>query len=102
MARKKNDGQGDPRPRIMAFVKEFLTTHEYAPTIEEIAAGAQVGSKSTTQYHVDQLVSAGLMKRGKRQARTLAINTHECPGCHNQVRNDYAYCPTCGWEQTPG
>lgn len=69
----------DRRRAILRFVKAFKKKQGFAPSIEEIAAGVALSSKSAARHHVDILI----------EERYLAIT----PGKYRSLRvtNDGRY-----------
>ncbi len=66
--------------RIVAFVDEYRATHEWGPTVDDIAKGT--GAKvNTVRQAVDRLIRSGyLVRPGGKQtsfARTLRKSTEE-------------------------
>ena len=57
----------------MAFIQEFKTGKDYAPTVREIAEHCGIKSTSVVQYHLDKLEDAGLIKREKEKFRSISI-----------------------------
>ena len=58
--------------QILAFVKEYIAEHGWAPSILEVAAGVGLLSKSTAHLHVKRLVAAGKLASGGG-ARQLVV-----------------------------
>ena len=59
-----------PRPlggttaRVLEYLRSYIAEHDYAPLLSEIAEACSLASRSVAQYHITQLVSRGLVKRG--------------------------------------
>ena len=58
--------------RILGFLKEFRSAHDYAPTLEEIAVEFGV-SKITVLQHLRALEKRGAIRRGRYQARAIEL-----------------------------
>jgi len=63
--------------RIFKFIRQFRDTHEYAPTLEEIAVHFSV-SKITVLQHLRALEKRGAIRRGRYQTRGIEI----CKSAH--------------------
>jgi len=59
---------------IIQFIADFSLTNRYPPTIREITEALDLGSTSVSQYHINRLVSAGLLLREVNTARTLRLS----------------------------
>lgn len=58
---------------LLKFLKEYIETHHYAPTLTEIAKEFNVSSLSTVHEHLDFLEKSGFIRRDSQQARGLTI-----------------------------
>lgn len=67
--------------RIFKFIRQFRDTHEYAPTLEEIAVHFRV-SKITVLQHLRALEKRGAIRRGRYQTRGIEICTSANAGPH--------------------
>jgi repressor LexA len=57
---------------VLRFVRKFRDSHEYAPTLEEIAREFNV-SKITALQHLRALEKRGAIRRSRYQARSIEI-----------------------------
>ena len=48
---------------VLNFVKEFMVSHGYPPTVREIASAIDVSSPATVQAHLDALADKGYIKK---------------------------------------
>ena len=49
----------DRRRAILRFVKKYVATHGFAPSVEEITEGVGLSSKTATRHHLDVLKENG-------------------------------------------
>lgn len=55
------------------YVKEYIVSHGYPPTVREIALAIDVSSPATVQAHLDQLADKGYIKKGSNKNRTIEL-----------------------------
>lgn len=55
------------------FVKEYIVSHGYPPTVREIAIAINVSSPATVQAHLDGLAEKGYIKKGNNKNRTIEL-----------------------------
>lgn len=58
---------------LLSYLKEYITTHNFAPTLTEIAQHFKVSSLATIHEHLQFLEERGFIKRDKSTARGLSI-----------------------------
>jgi repressor LexA len=58
---------------IYDFVREFLETHGYAPSLEEIAAHFGLSSVATVHEHLEHLQDKGVLRRDPNRSRAVEI-----------------------------
>ncbi len=58
---------------LLKFLKEYIQSHRYAPTLTEIAKVFNVSSLATVHEHLDFLEKSGFIRRDKQQARGITI-----------------------------
>lgn len=58
---------------VLHFIKEFLATHEYAPSYREIADGLGVSSPATVFEHVRALHDKGFLRLDEGEARSVEL-----------------------------
>tara|TARA_R100001594_G_scaffold120538_1_gene156153 strand:- start:177 stop:419 length:243 start_codon:yes stop_codon:yes gene_type:complete len=58
---------------ILNYLQAFTELNNYAPTAREIQKGIGMRTLSNTQYHIEKLISRGLITRDPKKARTLAL-----------------------------
>ena len=57
----------------LQFVKEYIVSHGYPPTVREIAKALNVSSPATIQAHLDGLADKGYIKKGSNKNRTIEL-----------------------------
>ncbi len=57
----------------LKFIKEYIVSHGYPPTVREIAEAIEVSSPATVQAHLDRLADKGYIKRGSNKNRTIEL-----------------------------
>ncbi len=58
---------------ILAFVRDFLSTNGYAPTVREICAAVGLRSTASVHYHLSELRRRGLIDMEDNKNRTLTL-----------------------------
>lgn len=70
----------------LQFVKEYMVSHGYPPTVREIADALDVSSPATIQAHLDGLSDKGYIKKGSNKNRTIELMVdNEFANKDNQV-----------------
>jgi len=65
------------RPRILAFVRDYRSAHDYGPTLREVADGCGITSTSVVAYHLDKLAIQGRIRRTPGIARSIVLVEEE-------------------------
>ena len=55
------------------FIKKYIVSHGYPPTVREIAQNLDVSSPATIQAHLDCLAKKGYIKKGNQKNRTIEL-----------------------------
>ena len=55
------------------FIKEYIVSNGYPPTVREIAKELNVSSPATVQAHLDRLADKGYIKKGNNKNRTIGL-----------------------------
>ncbi|MDP2600268.1 MAG: transcriptional repressor LexA [Deltaproteobacteria bacterium] len=63
--------------QVYDFIVKFTETHDYAPSLEEIAKHFKLSAVSTIHHHVSQLVQKGYLSRRWNANRSLEVVDHE-------------------------
>ena len=58
---------------ILTFIKKFVVSHGYAPSVREICAGVGLSSTATVFVHLKNLEKKGVIRQDKNKFRTLEI-----------------------------
>jgi repressor LexA len=59
--------------RVLRFLRNYVTTVGYPPSIREIADGVHLKSGSTVHYHLKTLEALGFVRRDMGRPRGLVI-----------------------------
>jgi|SRR5581483_10346729 len=59
--------------QVMDFVSNFITTHGYSPSYEEIASGLGLASLATVHKHIQALEAKKYVRRSYNHSRSLEI-----------------------------
>lgn len=70
---KHNKRLTKKQTEVLHFIKEFLATHEYAPSYREIADGLGLSSPATVFEHVQALHGKGMLKMDEGEARSMEL-----------------------------
>lgn len=57
----------------LKFIKTYIVSHGYPPTVREIATNIGVSSPATVQAHLDSLANKGYIKKGSNKNRTIEL-----------------------------
>jgi len=58
---------------ILAYIEEFIASHDYAPSYREIAEFFHLGSIATVADHLENLVEKGFLVKDPFEARSLQL-----------------------------
>lgn len=58
---------------VLDFIKKFIATNGYSPTVREIASGLYLKSPSTVQDHLKKLVANGIITINQKKSRTIEL-----------------------------
>src|SRR5213595_3313381 len=59
--------------QIYDFISEFVQTHQYSPSYEEIKQGMGLSSLATVHKHVSNLEKKGLLTRDYNRSRSIDL-----------------------------
>ncbi len=62
---------------VLDFLRTYMTTHQIAPSLEEVQKHFKFASVSTAHYHVEKLRAGGYVEREAKQARAMTIAPFE-------------------------
>lgn len=57
----------------LKYIKTYIVSHGYPPTVREIALAIGVSSPATVQAHLDCLADKGYIKKGNNKNRTIEL-----------------------------
>jgi repressor LexA len=63
----------DTRSRILNFIRRFLDSRGYAPTVRDIARGCNISTPSVVQYHLNMLEEQGFIRRDPEVFRSIQL-----------------------------
>lgn len=70
--------------KVLTFIRSFVLTHGYSPSLREIAPGIGINSHSSVQRHVVALKGMGALEgAGVRKLRAISVKLP--PGVHRAV-----------------
>lgn len=58
---------------ILLFIKKYIATHGYPPTVRDICAGVNLSSPATVFVHLKNLEKKGYLKSSNAKSRTLEL-----------------------------
>src|SRR6266480_2516449 len=59
--------------QIYDFISEFVQTHQYSPSYEEIKQGMGLNSLATVHKHISNLEKKGLLTRDYNRSRSIDL-----------------------------
>lgn len=59
--------------QVLAFIKAYISTNGYAPTVNEIKADLGVSSTNGVHQHLNALEAKGLISRKRAAARAIVV-----------------------------
>lgn len=70
---KKNGALTNKQNEILNFLKEFIATHKYPPSIREICEGMDLKSPATVFVHLNKIEEKGYIKKNNSKNRTIEL-----------------------------
>lgn len=58
---------------MLAYIRSYISTYGYSPSLREMMAGLCISSTSVATYRLEQLESHGFIKRTPAIARGIAL-----------------------------
>ena len=58
---------------VLQYIKKYVVSHGYAPTVREICQGLSLSSPATVHSHLSQLEGKGFIRKGKGKFRTIEV-----------------------------
>jgi len=71
--------------QILDFLKQYIESHGYAPTLSQIAQSIGVSSLATVHEHLQAMEKKGLLKRKSGQTRGIDILENFTRGNYNSL-----------------
>ena len=71
--------QSDKQERILAFLHDFLSEHDYPPSIRDIQSGCGISSTSVVDYNLRALEVKGQIRRDREISRGIVLVADERP-----------------------
>jgi repressor LexA len=59
--------------QVYDFISDFVQTHGYSPSFEEIGAGMHLSSLATVHKHITNLEKKGLLRRDYNRSRSIDV-----------------------------
>lgn len=69
--------------RVLDEIVTLTRTRGYPPSVRELCTALGMSSPATVQHHLDDLVSAGLIRRDPGRPRAIVVLEHDgrCSAC---------------------
>src|SRR5438132_2852476 len=58
---------------ILQFMREFISEHDYPPSIRDIQQGCDISSTSVVDYNLKRLEERGLIHRDREISRAIQL-----------------------------
>ena len=58
---------------ILSFIREFISEHDYPPSIRDIQDGCHISSTSVVDYNLKALERLGHIRRGREVSRAIEV-----------------------------
>ena len=65
------------KDQVLAYIKTFMTIHQYPPTVREIAEGVGLKSPASTKYYLELLEDEGYITTKQGASRTIHVKGFE-------------------------
>ena len=88
--------QSDKQERILAFLHDFLSEHDYPPSIRDIQAGCGISSTSVVDYNLRALEAKGQIRRDREISRGIVLVADERPRDDFSTRVSTVRVPVLG------
>ncbi|MHB8262291.1 MAG: transcriptional repressor LexA [Acidimicrobiales bacterium] len=79
------------RTEIVEFIREYLYSHGYPPSVREIGEAVGLSSPSTVQAHLRVLQRGGVIERDPAKPRALKISNGMTGGVVSDIRTSGKY-----------
>ena len=68
-----SDGLSEKQRDILRFLEQFITDHDYPPSIRDIQQGCGISSTSVVDYNLKRLEEKGLIRRDREVSRAIEL-----------------------------
>ena len=68
-----NDKLTKKQQEVLVFIKKYVVSHGYPPSVREICKGMNLSSPATVHTHLKQLESKGIIRKENSKFRTIEI-----------------------------
>ena len=92
----------ETRDRILEFIRAYIETHGYGPTVREIGVAAELRSTATVHYHLQRLAEEGAILYDANRKRSIALAASRPTGQIPVVGTVAAGQPILALEQIEG
>jgi repressor LexA len=63
----------DTTQAVFRFIREYIATHPWPPSLQEIADGSGLAHAASVYRHLDHLEAQGLLTREPGKARSIVL-----------------------------
>ena len=73
MAREKSNSLTRKQAETLEYIKKFMVSHGYPPSVREICSGMNLSSPATAHTHLSQLEEKGYIRKQNSKFRTIEL-----------------------------
>ena len=73
MVKLKSENLTRKQEETLVFIKKFMVSHGYPPSVREICAGMDLSSPATAHSHLTQLEDKGFIRKQNSKFRTIEL-----------------------------
>ncbi len=73
MVKLKSENLTRKQEETLEFIKKFMVSHGYPPSVREICAGMNLSSPATAHSHLTQLEDKGFIRKQNSKFRTIEL-----------------------------
>ena len=70
---EQNVWRSERRESMLRYIAQFVESHGWPPSVQEIQDALDMSSKSLVVYHLSAMVGAGLLHREPYQNRSMRL-----------------------------
>ena len=67
------EGLSDKQQLILEFLEQFISEHDYPPSIRDIQTGCNISSTSVVDYNLKRLEEKGYIRRDREVSRAIEL-----------------------------